>query len=117
DNPQQAYPTFALALALFDRPAWDVMSPTRPLRYWRVLEINQYGHQPLTVSPLRADERVVSYLKGLNYFDDRLTPLLTPLAPPDADLPLPPSQEAVAERVARHVELSGTEHIPVIQLL
>ena len=26
------YPTFALALALFDNPAWDVLSPMRPLR-------------------------------------------------------------------------------------
>src|SRR5205085_1929873 len=26
-NPQQTYPTFALALALFDDPAWDVLSP------------------------------------------------------------------------------------------
>ncbi len=41
------YPTFALALALFDDPAWDVLSPERPLRYWRLIEINQPGAQPL----------------------------------------------------------------------
>lgn len=34
-NPQQTYPTFALAMRLFDDPAWDVLSPERPLRYWR----------------------------------------------------------------------------------
>jgi hypothetical protein len=28
---------------------------------------------------LRADERIVNYVKGLNYLDDRLLPLLTPL--------------------------------------
>src|SRR5689334_19334591 len=53
----RAYPTFALALSLFDEPAWDVLSPERPLRRWRLIEINQPGHTPLTVSPLRADER------------------------------------------------------------
>ena len=33
------YPTFALALALFDDPRWDVLSPERPLRYWKLIEI------------------------------------------------------------------------------
>ncbi|MCY7390457.1 MAG: hypothetical protein LH647_02835 [Leptolyngbyaceae cyanobacterium CAN_BIN12] len=41
--PEPGYPTFALALGLFDYPAWDVMSPERPLRFWRMLEINQPG--------------------------------------------------------------------------
>ena len=72
DDPNRPYPTFALALALFDEPAWDVLSPERPLRYWRLLEIHQAGPQPLTTSPLRAEERIVNYLKGLNYLDDRL---------------------------------------------
>ena len=79
DDPDRPYPTFALALALFDDPAWDALSPERPLRYWRLIEINQPGATPLTTSALRADERIVNYLKGLNYLDDRLTPLLAPL--------------------------------------
>ena len=41
DDPSRPYPTFALALALFDEPAWDALSPERPLRYWRLIEINQ----------------------------------------------------------------------------
>ncbi|MGD1942036.1 MAG: ATP-binding protein [Leptolyngbyaceae cyanobacterium] len=86
--PEPGYPTFALALSLFEAPAWDVLSPERPLRFWRLLEINQPGAQPLTTSPLRADERIVNYIKGLNYLDDRLTPLLSPLTlPRDAQLP------------------------------
>ncbi|NER79337.1 MAG: ATP-binding protein, partial [Leptolyngbya sp. SIO1D8] len=36
--PEPGYPTFALALSLFDQPAWDVMSPERPLRFWRMVE-------------------------------------------------------------------------------
>ena len=35
------YPTFALAMALFDEPVWEALSPERPLRYWRLIEINQ----------------------------------------------------------------------------
>jgi hypothetical protein len=63
DDPQKPFPTFALALALFEKPSWDVLSPERPLRYWRLIEINQPGGQPLTASALRADERIVNYLK------------------------------------------------------
>ena len=93
-DPNRPYPTFALALALFDEPAWDVLSPERPLRHWRLIEINQPGAQPLTASPLRADERIVNYLKGLNYLDDRLAPLLVPFdgaADPGRSAALPAS--------------------------
>ncbi|MDC8757013.1 ATP-binding protein [Janthinobacterium fluminis] len=110
------FPTFALALRLFDEPAWEVMSPERPLRYWRLLEINQPGAQALIGSALKADERIVNYLKGLNYLDDRLTPLLA--AVELAAAPLPPSQQSVADSVVRHVEQAGANaRVPVFQLL
>jgi hypothetical protein len=105
------YPTFGLALNLFDDPAWDVLSPQRGLRHWRLVEINQPAGQALVTSALRADERVANHIKGLNYLDDRLEPLLTPL---DVDLttPLPSSQRGVVEEVVRQWE----NGLPVIQL-
>ncbi|MES9991920.1 MAG: ATP-binding protein [Candidatus Thiodiazotropha sp.] len=105
-NPNQISPTFALALTLFDQPSWDLLSPERPLRQWRLIEVNQPGAQPLTASPLRADERIVNYIKGLNYLDDRLTPLLVPFdaAPHQA---LSPSQQAAAERVVQCLQLAS----------
>ena len=119
DDPARPYPTFTLALTLFDDPAWEALSPDRPLRYWRLLEINQPIAQPLTMSSLRADERIVSYLKGLNTLDDRLTAFVTPM---DSALTsfdqLPPSQEAFVDEILEH-----WQHIPlgnrlsVIQLL
>lgn len=115
-EPARPYPTFALALALFDNPAWDVLSPERPLRYWRLLEINQPGAQPLVTSALKADERIVNYLKGLNYLDDRLAPLTTQIGRSLA--PLPPSQAQVADTVARHVEkASRAASLPLFQLV
>lgn len=113
-DPARSYPTFALALALFEDPAWDVLSPERPLRYWRLLEINQPPAQPLVQSALRADERIVNYIKGLNYLDDRLMALMTPVA--DTELELPPSHRALADEIARllHPEL---QRLPMIQLL
>jgi len=102
DDPQKNFPTFALALALFDEPSWDALSPERPLRFWRLIEINQPGAQPLTASALRADERVVNYLKGLNYLDDRVSSFIAPVEIDPASAEVAPSQNAVVEVIVRH---------------
>jgi len=114
DNPSRPYPTFTLALALFDDPTWDALSPERPLRYWRLIEINQPNGQPLTASALRVDERVVNYLKGLNYLDDRLLPYMTASNEPDVDLP--PSQQSAADRIVQQLS-AASESAPIVQLV
>ena len=115
-DTQRAYPTFALALMLLDDPVWEALSPERPLRYWRMLELNQPGNTPLTMAALRADERIVNYIKGLNYIDDRLTPLLAPLTI-DAGQPLPPSQAAAAREIVAHVQATADGRPAVVQLV
>ncbi|MGO4700714.1 AAA family ATPase [Dyella sp. 2RAB6] len=113
-DPSRPWPTFALAFAVLDQPSWDALSPERPLRYWRLLEIHQPGPQPLIGAALSADERIVNFAKGLNYVDDRLMPLLTPLS---ADS-LPPSQQMVADRLLdslRHMPFG--EALPTVQLV
>jgi SpoVK/Ycf46/Vps4 family AAA+-type ATPase len=118
DDPQRPYPTFALALVLFDKPSWDVLSPEGPLRRWRLIEINQPGAQPLTTSPLRADERIVNYLKGLNYLDDRLAPLFVPLDVAEPQAQLPPSQQGIADQIERRLrQTAATQRLPIVQLL
>jgi len=114
DDPGRPYPTFALAMALFEDPAWEALSPERPLRYWRMIEIHQPGSHPLTACALRADERIVHYVKGLNYLDDRLTPLLVPLDPPVSAGDLPRSQRAAVEAALAELTLEGPT---VIQLV
>jgi hypothetical protein len=116
-DSHRPFPTFALALALFDEPAWDVLSPERPLRRWRLIEINQPGHMPLTVSPLRADERIVNYIKGLNYLDDRLAPMLFPLNTSAFQASLPPSQKEAVDLIVRQLRRERTNwFLPIIQL-
>jgi len=116
DNPQQAYPTFALARALFVEPEWSVLSPQRPLRYWHLLEINQYGHQPLTTSPLRADERIVNYLNGVNYLDDRLGRVMSHLTIHSPTKHMPPSHQMTVEAIIEQLRQAG-ESLPVIHLV
>jgi hypothetical protein len=116
-DSHRPFPTFALALALFDEPAWDVLSPERPLRRWRLIEINQPGHMPLTVSPLRADERIVNYIKGLNYLDDRLAPMLFPLNAGALEATLPASQKEAVDLIVRQLRRERTNFfLPIIQL-
>ncbi|MEO0375320.1 MAG: ATP-binding protein [Cyanobacteria bacterium P01_A01_bin.17] len=114
NNPNAPYPTFALAFAIFADPAWDVLSPERPLRYWKLLEITQPGSQPLTTSPLRADERIVNYIKGLNYVDDRLTTLLIPL---EIAPHLAPSQVQTLESALQQLQVTQSTQPPVLQLI
>ena len=117
-DANRGYPTFALALSVFDEPAWDALSPERPLRFWRLIEINQPGAQPLTTSAIRADERLVNYIKGLNYVDDRLSPLLAPLEVIEDQALLPPSQQDLVESIVGSLDHGRTTNsLPNINLL
>jgi hypothetical protein len=116
-DPARPFPTFALALTLFEDAAWEALAPEAPLRYWRLIEINQPPAQPLTTSALRADERIVNFIKGLNVLDDRLSPLLAPLGE-GPDVPLPPSHAAIADRITATIVRAGQAGaLPVVQLL
>lgn len=132
DDPGRNYPTFALAMALFDDPAWDVLSPERPLRFWRLVEFSTLGAQAMVTSPLRADERIINYIKGLNYLDDRVTPLLVPFdetpvykqsdsqtsgTGSDQSSALSPSQQVTAESLEQQLKATMNGSSPPITQL
>jgi hypothetical protein len=115
------WPTFALAMALFDSPAWESVSPDRPLRYWRLVEISQTEGQWLMTSCVRPDERILNYLKGLDCLDDRLAPLLTPLPIPEQieGPELATSQQQYVEEIVEQLQACvhrGKPRYPVVQL-
>lgn len=117
-DPSRPYPTFALALAALPDGAWDAASPGRPLRYWRLIEVNQAPGQPLTASALRGDERIVNYIKGLNALDERLLPFLERVAEPDLSGALPASAEATIARIAQLLQRpAAMTELTVVQLL
>ena len=111
------YPTFALALVMFEEPAWDALSPDHPLRYWNLIEVNQTGGQSLTSSALRADERVVNYLKGMNHLDDRVGRLLSPLHVQNEIAELPDSQKSAVKVINTEIEHAlSKQQLPIVQL-
>ncbi|HYX53125.1 MAG TPA: AAA family ATPase [Candidatus Limnocylindrales bacterium] len=118
DEVGRPFPTFALAFSIFEKPSWDALSPERPLRYYRLLEINQPTGQALTVSPLRADERIINYLKGLNYIDDRLAPLLVPVDLNGGSAERPASHRQLTEQIIERFRQTGAgKPLPLVQLL
>jgi hypothetical protein len=105
-----AYPTFSLALAALPGADWNALTPSAPLRRWRLLELE--AGASLTQSRLRLDERILHYLNGISYLDERLQGLLQPLPLPAA---LPPSQQVLAGRIAALWSQAGSPS-PAIQL-
>jgi hypothetical protein len=110
DASGQPYATFGLALATLAEPHWSAITPVRPLRLWRLIEVKD--DQGLAGSRLTIDERVVHYLAGVSYLDTRLRPLLRVHASP----------AAMAEGHARVVEaavqaLERDDAMSVLQLV
>jgi ATPase family associated with various cellular activities (AAA) len=116
-EPVADHPTFSLLLSVLPDPAWDVLAAHRPLRRWQLLEIHGRYGEPLTASRLRADERIVGLLKGLNVLDGRLVAVLRRVDDSLAG-PLPASHEAaVGDILSALTEDPGSEYPPIVQLL
>ncbi len=111
-DPLRAYPTFSLALAALPDPHWSALTPTAPLRRWRLIEVG--AGSALTISPLRIDERILHYLTGILYLDERLVGLVGALHTSGA---LVPSHRLHAERLATTWSgIENTSVLPLIQL-
>jgi len=112
-NPSQVLPTFSLAMAAFDDAHWSAISPDRPLRYWRMLELK--NDHLLTRSPARIDEQVLHYLTGIHSFDERFSVMTEPVFP---DYILAPSHRALSDLILRTCtgQMKNSLPLPVIQL-
>lgn len=88
-------PTFGFALAALPGAHWSAITPTGPLRYWRLIELG--AGQTVTTAPLRIHERVLHFAAGVSHLDERLQGLVRAGPPPTA---LPPAHGLVAERIA-----------------
>lgn len=106
------HPNFSLALAIFPDGHWSAISPSRPLRFWHLLNLSAEGS--LTTGALRIEERVLHYLTGIHCLDERLAVLVRPLP---ASPQLVPSHRATAQQIADlWSRRRGTSAIPLVEL-
>jgi len=110
-DSRKAYPTFSLAIKALPEAHWSAFLPAAPLRRWRLVEVG--AGDALTTSPLRIDERVLHYLAGLSYLDERLQWMADPVLVSEA---LAPSHRALASRIVEILSKDGVLGNPIIQL-
>ena len=109
-NAQMAWPTFRLGLTLLADPHWSAITPDGPLRRWRLIEVER--GESLMTSPLRIDERVMHFLVGTPYLDERLAHFLEPVQRATA---LPASYGPHIERIA-NLWAGNDRRWPIIHL-
>jgi ATP-dependent 26S proteasome regulatory subunit len=111
-DPARPNPTFSLALATLPDAHWSALTPAAPLRYWRLVEFGE-GHA-LTTRTLRIDERILHFLTGVQYVDERLSDIIEPVL---AGSDLVPSHRKVADVLKQAwMQASGQPALPVFQL-
>ncbi|NET58073.1 MAG: ATP-binding protein [Symploca sp. SIO2E6] len=110
-NEQWNYPTFALALNILPQGHWQALTPDAPLRRWRLIDVGE--GLTLTNSSLRIDERILHYLRGVQYIDERLASLEEPMPLPGI---LVASHQQTVEQIASTWLQVGDGTFPVVQL-
>ncbi len=113
-DARRAYPTFGLALAALPQAHWSAVLPTAPLRRWRLVEIG--AGDTLMTSPVRIDERILHYLTGLSYLDERLAGLVEPVMGTVSSVLAPTHQRLVDEAAAIFRQGAPAGRRPHIQL-
>lgn len=104
--------TFSRALAALPGAHWSALTPESSLRRWRLIELAP--GDGLMFSPLRIDERVLHFLLGIHYLDDRLSGLIAR----EPGLPdLAPSHARLADRIAALWQASRGNGLPPIAQL
>jgi hypothetical protein len=96
DISEPVVPTFGLALAALDEPHWSALTPDGALRHWRLIELAPAAR--ITSSALRADERILHYLAGIQEHDERLDGVVEAV---HTHGDVTPSQSLAVDRIAR----------------
>ncbi len=109
-HPQQTYVTFGLAMAVLSDPHWSALTPARPLRRFRLLEVDT--SRGLASAPVRIDERILHYLAGMNLLDQRLESFLRIAPCPDW---IAEEHRAIAAQAMR-IMASYSQYSPVVHL-
>ncbi|MCZ4312662.1 ATP-binding protein [Comamonadaceae bacterium G21597-S1] len=109
-QPQRPWATFGLAMAALPEPHWSAITPVRPLRRLRLVDIDDGSG--LSSGRVKVDERVLHFIAGLNYLDHRLQALIT--AEPDSGL-MDETHRWIAQQAVRDLR-SGSGALPPVLL-
>jgi SpoVK/Ycf46/Vps4 family AAA+-type ATPase len=120
DDMNRGHPTPHLGLALFGGAAetsaeWRSFASEAPLRRFHllVLETAQLPGMPLGGRPLKLDERVAGYLRGVSSLDDRVAHILRPLV----YAPLAPAHQKLIEQLVGSLgPADGSHRWPAVNL-
>jgi hypothetical protein len=104
--------SFGLALATLDDPHWSAITPVRPLRRWRLVEVDDSSG--LVHGALNIDERVLHYLAGVNYVDTRVRSFIRPAPPPSA---MSNTHRALCDSVRAAIENARVGAVPPLIVL
>jgi ATP-dependent 26S proteasome regulatory subunit len=122
-NDDFNYPTFALALTIFNQPDTVALSPSAPLRYWHFIHIKRLPQRPFLNCPLEIDERIFHYVQGIDMHDIRLggyvmafSKNITEFSLPDSQLVhIKPAQDyiqqAQIQQESPYIQLVGVDEI------
>ena len=118
NDSQRPYPTLSLALSYLPDPYWLALTPDAHLRHWQLIDIG--AGRSLTSSPLRIDERVLSFLFGAQHLDEVLIGLVKLIHPPDSQesVSLVESHQALVQAMINiwmHAQ-TQTRYFPILQL-
>jgi AAA+ superfamily predicted ATPase len=113
-NPRMDYPTFGLAMELFEQSHWSAFIPQSPLRRWQLILTNSI-QEDITLVPIRIDECILHYLFGEYYHDPHLDKIIKNIA--IKNIILPHSQEKIVEKVVNYwTNFVFDSSFPIIQL-
>ncbi|MBE7384196.1 MAG: ATP-binding protein [Leptolyngbya sp. SIO1E4] len=110
--PNRNYPTLGLALAALPTSDARILSAEGPLQRWQLIELGEAV--ALTHAPLRINRRILCYLLNEPASEAQLQGIWSTVSTPLAQ-PLPPSHQALADRVAATWQQAGGAP-PVLQL-
>ena len=109
DAAAAASPTFRHAMQHVEGASGEVLSWSRPLRFWSLLET---GEGSLLDAPLRASDRVMLYLLGVPAMEERLDGICTPMAAADPEVEY--THQDAAARCADHWAADAYGNAPVL---
>ncbi len=112
-NPGLPYPNFNLAIQLFPENHWSAVTPTSALRQHQLIHIG--AGSVLNLCPLHIDERILHYVLGFDYLEQKLRGIVKPLLI-DREIDVPSHQQLAEQLANTWIQGQAEGRLPILQL-